>query len=174
MNWLISPRIRSFVALAGVASLLLNLALIVPAIYMLQVFDRVFSSRSMETLVMLSVFALLALILGFCMDRARTLLLARAGRIDDEALSTQALAAVLKESACARLRTDRTAVQDIARMRSFLASPAINALFDAPWLPVYLVVMFALHPALGWTAVGSALLLFALGCFTEHFIRADA
>src|SRR5262245_49338764 len=51
MNWLLSPRIRSFIALAAAASLLLNLAMIVPAIYMLQVFDRVFSSRSMETLV---------------------------------------------------------------------------------------------------------------------------
>ena len=160
--------------LAGAASLLLNLALVVPAIYMLEVFDRVFSSRSIETLVMLSVLALLALALGFCMDRARSLLLARAGRLVDETLSSQALAAVLRESACARLRADRTAVQDIARMRSFLASPAINALFDAPWLPIYLLVMFALHPALGWAAVGSALLLFALGCFTEHFVRADA
>jgi ABC-type protease/lipase transport system fused ATPase/permease subunit len=84
------------------------------------------------------------------------------------------LAAVLSESACARLRADRSAVQDIARMRSFLASPAINALFDAPWLPIYLLVIFALHPALGWTAVVSALLLFALGLFTEHFVRADA
>jgi PrtD family type I secretion system ABC transporter len=174
MNWLLSPRIRSFIALAGAASLLLNLALIVPAIYMLQVFDRVFSSRSMETLVMLTALALLALALGFCMDRVRSLLLARAGRVVDEALSSRALAAVLTESACARLRADRTAVQDIARMRSFLASPAINALFDAPWLPVYLLVMFALHPALGWTAVGAALLLFALGCFTEHFVHADA
>ncbi len=174
MSWLLSPRIRSFIALAGAASLLLNLALVVPAIYMLEVFDRVFSSRSIETLVMLSALALLALVLGFCMDRARSLLLARAGRVVDEALSSQALAAVLSESACARLRADRSAVQDIARMRSFLASPAINALFDAPWLPIYLLVMFALHPALGWTAVASALLLFALGLFTEHFVRADA
>jgi PrtD family type I secretion system ABC transporter len=174
MNWLLSPRIRSFIALAGAASLLLNLALIVPAIYMLQVFDRVFSSRSMETLVMLTALALLALALGFSMDRVRSLLLARAGRVVDETLSSQALAAVLRESACARLRADRTAVQDIARMRSFLASPAINALFDAPWLPIYLLVMFALHPALGWTAVGSALLLFTLGCFTEYFVHADA
>ena len=173
MNWLLSPRIRSFIALAGGASLLLNLALVVPAIYMLEVFDRVFSSRSIETLVMLSALALLALILGFCMDRARTLLLARAGRVVDEALSRQALAAVLSESACARLHADRSAVQDIARMRSFLAGPAINALFDAPWLPIYLLVMFALHPALGWAAVVSALLLFVLGLFTEHFVRAD-
>jgi ABC-type protease/lipase transport system fused ATPase/permease subunit len=69
MNWLLLKPIRPFITLAALASLLLNLALVVPSLYMLQVFDRVFSSRSIETLVMLGLFALLALGLGFCMDR---------------------------------------------------------------------------------------------------------
>ncbi|MDH3210185.1 MAG: type I secretion system permease/ATPase, partial [Burkholderiaceae bacterium] len=112
--------------------------------------------------------------LGFCMDRARGMLLRRAGRVVDEALSQQALTTVLTESATARLRADSTAVQDIARMRGFLASPAVSALFDAPWLPIYLLVIFALHPALGWTALVSAAVLFALGLFTERYVRGDA
>src|SRR5688572_5970020 len=95
MNWLLSKPIRPWVALAALASLLLNLALLIPALYMLQVFDRVFTSRSIETLLMLSVLALLALGLAFAMDRARSLLLSRAGRSVDEALSAQALAAGL-------------------------------------------------------------------------------
>jgi PrtD family type I secretion system ABC transporter len=173
MNWLLSPRIRPFIALAAGASLLLNLALVVPSLYMLEVFDRVFSSRSVETLVVLSALTLLALGLGFCMDRARSLLLARAGCVVEEALTPPALSAVLSEAATARFRTDRSAVQDVARLRSFLAGPAVQALFDAPWLPVYLLVIFALHPALGWAAVFSALVLFTLGLFTERFVRAD-
>ena len=68
MSWLFARQLRPFVLLAGAASLVLNLALLVPALYMLQVFDRVFASRSVETLVMLSLFALLALGLGYCMD----------------------------------------------------------------------------------------------------------
>ena len=92
MNWLLLKPIRPFITLAALASLLLNLALVVPSLYMLQVFDRVFSSRSIETLVMLGLFALLALGLGFCMDRARPQLLARAGRAVDEWLSATALA----------------------------------------------------------------------------------
>jgi PrtD family type I secretion system ABC transporter len=169
-----SPRLRPFIALAAGASLLLNLALVVPSIYMLEVFDRVFSSRSVETLVMLSLLALLALGLGFCMDRARSLLLARAGRIVDESLSPPALAAALKDAATARGGTDRSAVHDIARLRGFLAGPAVHALFDAPWLPLYLLVIFTLHPALGVAAVLAAAMLFALGLFTERFVRADA
>ena len=173
MNWLLLPRLRPFVALAATASLLLNLALVVPSLYMLEVFDRVFSSRSVETLTMLSALTLFALLLGLCMDRARAWLLARAGRIVDEALSQPALAAALNESATARLRADRSALQDIARLRGFLASPAVHALFDAPWLPIYLLLIFTLHPALGAMAVVSALALFALGLGTERFVRRD-
>ena len=99
MNWLLLKPIRPFITLAALASLLLNLALVVPSLYMLQVFDRVFSSRSIETLVMLGLFALLALGLAFCMDRARQQLLARAGRAVDEWLSATALAAALKDAA---------------------------------------------------------------------------
>ncbi|MCW7542125.1 type I secretion system permease/ATPase [Aquabacterium sp. A7-Y] len=173
MNWLLTPRLRPFIALAAAASLLLNVALLMPSIYMLQVFDRVFSSRSLETLVMLTVLAALALGLGYCMDRARSVLLARAGRIVDETLSPPALEAALHESATARHRTDRSAVQDITRLRGFLGSPAVHALFDAPWLPIYLLVIFALHPALGWAALASALVLFGLGLYTERHTRAE-
>src|SRR3954463_530599 len=72
MSWLFVAQIRPFVLLAGAASLLLNLALLMPSIYMMQVFDRVFSSRSLETLAMLSAIAFLALGLGYCMDIVRS------------------------------------------------------------------------------------------------------
>jgi PrtD family type I secretion system ABC transporter len=173
MNWLLLPCLRPFIALAALASLLLNLALVVPSLYMLQVFDRVFASRSIETLAMLSVLALLALLLGFCMDHARGVLLAKAGRIIDEALSPQALAAALAESATTRLRADRSALLDIGRLRGFLSGPAVHALFDAPWLPIYLMVIFALHPSLGVAATASAAALFAFGLFTQRLLRVD-
>ncbi len=173
MDWLALPRLRPFVALAALASLLLNLALLVPSLYMLEVFDRVFASRSVETLTMLSALALLALLLGFAMDRARGLLLAQAGRIVDESLSPPALTAALADTAAARADADRSALLDIGRLRAFLAGPAVQALFDAPWLPVYLLVIFALHPVLGIAATASAAALFALGLFTERFVRAD-
>lgn len=174
MNWLLSIPIRPFVALAALASLLLNLSMLVPALYMLQVFDRVFTSRSVETLVMLGLFAVLALVLAFAMDRARSLLLARAGRSVDDLLSAQALAASLKDTARGGADPGRCGLADIARLRGFLAGPAVQALFDAPWLPIYLAVIFMLHPALGWTALVSAGLLTVLGLSSERLIRDDA
>ena len=71
MDWLFARQIRPFMKLAALASLLLNLALLAPALYMLQVFDRVFASGSIETLVMLSVPLLIMLVLGYYMDAAR-------------------------------------------------------------------------------------------------------
>src|SRR5215471_11155038 len=71
MRWLFTRSLRPFVLLAAGASLLLNVAMLVPSFFTLQVFERVFASRSIETLVMLSVLTLLALGFAYCMDTAR-------------------------------------------------------------------------------------------------------
>lgn len=173
MHWLLMPATRPDLMLAALASLLLNLALLVPALYMLQVFDRVFSSRSIETLVVLGVAAMGALGLAFAMDRVRARLLARAGLAVDEALAGAALNATL--DGAARSTADGPAagaLGDIGRLRQFLAGPAVQALFDAPWLPVHLLVIYALHPALGWAAAASAVCLLAMGLLSESRLRA--
>jgi PrtD family type I secretion system ABC transporter len=173
MRWLLAPSTRPFIATAALASLLLNLALLAPALYMLQVFDRVFASRSVETLGLLTLLAVLALGLAFVMDRARTLALAAAGRAVDAALSASAVEALLVDAATARGRVDSQAVHDVARLRGFLGGPAVQALFDTPWMPLYLGVIYALHPALGLTAAVAAALLLGLGLLTERLLRGD-
>ncbi|MGE5794655.1 MAG: type I secretion system permease/ATPase, partial [Bacteroidota bacterium] len=87
MRWLFARQLRPFVLLAGAASLVLNLVLLVPALYMVQVFDRVFASRSVETLVMLTAITVVALALGYCMDTVRARALAWAGGALDRRLS---------------------------------------------------------------------------------------
>lgn len=174
MRWLLAPTIRPFIATAALASLLLNLALLAPALYMLQVFDRVFASRSIETLALLTLLAAGALLLAGAMDRARALALDAAGRALDAALAPSALHALLVDAAIGRGRLDRQALQDVARLRGFLGGPAVQALFDAPWLPLYLAVITALHPALGALALAAAGLLFGLGLVSERLLRAPA
>ena len=156
MRWLFVPQLRPFVLLAGGASLVLNLALLVPALYMLQVFDRVFTSRSLETLAMLTIIALVALALGYCMDAARTRALAWAGRALDRRLSPAALASVLRQSAAQPDRADLDGLRDVTQLRTFLSGNGIQALFDAPWVPVYILVIGAMHPALGAAALAGA------------------
>src|SRR5688572_31410527 len=99
MHWLLAQQIRPFIKLAAVASLALNLALLAPALYMLQVFDRVFASGSIETLVMLSVPLLIMLVLGYYMDAARARTLAAAGRRVEACLAPAALGNALQQAA---------------------------------------------------------------------------
>lgn len=174
MRWLFVARLRPFVLLAGTASLLLNLALLMPSIYMMQVFDRVFSSRSVETLTMLSALAFLALALGYCMDIVRSRALGWAGRALDRRLSPAALASVLRETAGVAGRANTDVLRDIAQLRAFLSGSGINALFDAPWLPIFLLVIGLMHPLLGLAAAIGACLLGVLAIVNEKLMRGRA
>lgn len=162
MRWLFAPQLRPLVLLAGAVSLVLNLALLAPALYMLQVFDRVFASRSVETLLMLSALAATALGLAYFMDTVRAGALAWAGRALDRRLSPAALGSVLRHAASPSGRPDGDVLRDIAQLRSFLAGSGVLALFDAPWVPVYVLVIGLMHPVLGVTAALGAGLLAAL------------
>ena len=102
MNWLFVKRLRSFVLLAAAASLVLNVALLMPAIYMMQVFDRVFTSSSVETLLMLGLITLLFLVLGFFIDTVRARALAWAGRSLDRELAPAAIRSSLQQAAAGR------------------------------------------------------------------------
>jgi PrtD family type I secretion system ABC transporter len=174
MRWLFVPHIRPFVLLAALVSLVLNLALLMPSLYMLQVFDRVFGSGSVETLAMLTVIVALALALGYCMDAVRARALACAGRALDRRLSPAALASVLREAASPGRAQDAETLRDIGQLRAFLGSSGIQALFDAPWLPIYLAVIALMHPLLGTAAAVGAFLLAALSVLTERLTRQQA
>jgi len=171
MRWLFAKQLRPFVMLAAAASLVLNLALLAPALYMLQVFDRVFASRSIETLVMLSLLAVLALGLAYFMDTARARALAWSGRALERRLAPAALESVLREAAAPSGRADGDLVRDIGQLRSFLAGSGIYALFDAPWVPIYVLVIALMHPVLGLTAAVGASLLAAIALLTEKLTR---
>ena len=174
MNWLFAPQLRPLVLLAAAVSLVLNLALLAPSLYMLQLFDRVFASRSIETLVMLTLLAVLALALAYFMDTVRASALAWAGRSLDRRLSRIGLASVLRDAAAPSGRPDSDVLRDIAQLRSFLGGSGIQALFDAPWLPIYLAVIAMMHPVLGLTAALGAGLLAALAVLTEKLTHGNA
>ncbi|MBS0418142.1 MAG: type I secretion system permease/ATPase [Proteobacteria bacterium] len=172
VKWLLASRLRPFFLVAAAASMILNLALLVPSIYMYQVFDRVLASRNNETLLMLSVLAGLALFLGYFGDSVRSTALGLAGRTVDRFLSPIALEDSLKRAASRAGRADTEVLRDIAQLRAFLNGSAVLALFDVPWLPVYLVVIALMQPVLGLIAMLGVMLLLALALLTERFTRA--
>jgi PrtD family type I secretion system ABC transporter len=174
MSWLFARRLRSFVLLAAAASFVLNIALLMPAIYMMQVFDRVFTSYSVETLLMLGLITLLFLVLGSFVDTVRTRALAWAGRSLDRRLAPAAIRSSLQEAAVAPGRADTDALRDIAQLRTFLSGPGVLALFDAPWATLYVALITLMHPLLGLTSALGAVVLVALGVITDRLTREAA
>lgn len=171
MKWLFSPALKPFVLLAGVSSLVLNLAMLVPSLYMLQVFDRVFSSRSLETLTMLTLLAAASLVLMYLMDTARAGALYWAGKILDGRVGPLAIHKLLEDASRPHLKSNVHAARDVSLLRAFLTGNGIFALFDAPWLPIYLFVIYLLHPILGLCATVGAVLYFLLALLNERLTR---
>ncbi|MFL9907802.1 type I secretion system permease/ATPase [Paraburkholderia sp. RL17-337-BIB-A] len=123
-----------FAALFGIAS---NLLVLTPTLYLLQVYDRVLPSRSLETLAMLVIFMAIALFMMFAVDVVRSLLLADLGRQLADRLDRLALAARVETFARRSPRPDLATSQDVAALRSFLSGAAVIALLDLPWLFVW-------------------------------------
>ena len=150
-------RFRPFFAFAGLFSLAINLLLLVPPLYMLQVFDRVLASRSGETLLMLTVAAVTALLLMALLEVLRARLLAAAGAALDQSLGPRVLDGLLAQTARLSGGAYLNGLRDVNTLRSFLGGAGLMALFDAPWLPIFLLVIFLFHPLLGIVALVGAI-----------------
>jgi PrtD family type I secretion system ABC transporter len=172
MRWLFAPALRPLTLLAGAASLVLNLTMLVPALYMLQVFDRVFASGSFETLVMLTLIAVLGLVLMYFMDTTRASALAAAGKALESRFGPKTIALLIQDASRFGGARHANIARDAGLLRTFVTGSGIFALFDAPWLPLYLLLIFLFHPLLGAVATGSALLLFALVVLNERLTAA--
>jgi len=164
-------RFRPFFLYAGLFSLCINMLLLAPSLYMLQVFDRVISSRSNETLVMLTLVTAGALVVMAMLDLLRARLLAAAGVALDALLGPRVLDGLLDNAAKLGGTEYVHGLRDVSILRGFLTGSGIFALFDIPWLPFYILVIFIFHPLLGVVALVGATLLLVLAYFNEKLTR---
>jgi ABC-type protease/lipase transport system fused ATPase/permease subunit len=167
-------RCRRQLLAVGLFSLCVNVLMLTSALYMMQVYDRVLASGSTPTLVLLSVIALGALGVMAALDAVRSRVLGRLGTWFEAHLAPEALARGL-EAALSDLPYRAEALRDLGVIRAWLTGAGMLALFDAPWVPIYVAAIYLIHPMLGHTAVAGALLLFALArlneVLTQHQIR---
>ncbi len=166
-------RFRPFFLYAGLFSFFINLLLLVPSLYMLQVFDRVIPSRSDETLVVLTFGSLVCLLIMMVLDLLRARLLTSAGVALDRKLGPLVLSGLLSNARRPGASDYSLGLRDVNTLRTFLTGTGIFSLFDAPWLPVYLVVIALFHPVLGIVALIGALLLLGLGYLNEKLTRSS-
>lgn len=158
-------------ALVGLFSFFCNLAMLVVPLYMLQVYDRVLTSGSTDTLVLLSALAFGLLLLNGLLEVARSRILVRIGAKLDAALSSTLFAATFGSRLNGSEDSPSEPLRDFDKYRSFLTGPGIIALFDAPWTPIYLGIIFLLHPLLGTVALFGAFAITGLALFSEFYIR---
>lgn len=153
---------------AAVFSALVNLLYLAPTIYMMQVYDRVVPTGGLTTLLLVTVVVVFALATLALLDWLRGRLLLRAGMRLDRLLTARILARVVDLQG----RQPQTqALREFDNVRGAVSGPGALALFDAPWTPLYLVVCFMVHPAIGiLTLVGGAILL-ALAVLNERDSR---
>ena len=163
----------AFVAV-GLLTALVNILMLTGSVYMLQVYDRVLPSRSVPTLVVLSIALLGVYALLGTFDWARQRILARIGVMLDQALSGPVLAGILRVTTRGQDNVGLQPSRDLDTVRSFLSSLGPTALFDLPWVPLYLWLCFLLHPLLGWTLVVGAVILMAMTALTELRTRGPA
>lgn len=155
--------------LSGVAlfSAIINILALAPSIYMLQVYDRVLSGHSIMTLAMLTLMVAICYALSALLERYRNAIVVRLGMRFDWQLSQRLYKAGLEDALRDGGRHASVVLNDVTHLRQFVTGGAIFALFDAPWFPVYLFVMFLFHPWLGTVALLGALLLVVLAVVNQ-------
>lgn len=150
-------------------SLVINILLLMPSIYMLQIYDRVLTSRNETTLLMLTLVMLGLYALEAAMEFVRSRILVRASVAMDVSLSSRVFDASFERHLQGRGGSPAQAIGDMTNIRQFLTGQGLFAFFDAPWTPIYLVVIFLLNPWLGVFALVGALLLAVMAYITERF-----
>jgi ATP-binding cassette subfamily C exporter for protease/lipase len=155
----------------GAFSFAINLLMLAPAIYMMQIYDRVLSSRNEITLAMLTVLLIGLYGLMGMLEWVRAKILVRVGTKLDFMLHERAFYAAFTQNLKREGGTPAQAIHDLTNIRQFATSSAIFAFFDAPWVPLFIIVIAMIHPVLGYFSLFAAVTLFVMALLNEVYTR---
>lgn len=162
---------RNSLVIVFALSFFVNLLSLTVPLYLLQVYDHVLSSRSLDTLVMLTFIVVVALAVHAVLEALRRGMLARIGTWLDDRLQAPVLVAAVHSA----LRSDPAAAaqawRDLGGLRSFFGGTACAALFDLPWTPIFILAMILVHPLLGIIGFLASMMLFGLALLNEMATR---
>ncbi len=155
----------------GVFSAVINMLMLMPAIYMLQLYDSVLTSRNETTLLMLTLIMLGAYIFMGALEYVRTFVLIRVGAQLDAKLNKRVYTAAFEQNLKQGDSNAGQALKDLTSIRQFMTGNALFAFFDAPWFPIYVFVIFMFHPWLGIFAICGTTVLIILAYINEKISR---
>ncbi len=178
-EWLRTPVFKSaleacrrHLLFAFLFSALLNLLFIAPMLYMLQVYDRVIPTGGKTTLLFITLVLIFALGTLALLDSVRMRLLSRASVRLDRVMSGAIIEATLKRPEISSQRLAKQALREFDVLRQVITGPAIVSMFDSPWVPVYVLIAFLIHPWIGALAVAGAVLSLILAWNNEKATNA--
>ncbi|MBY6266410.1 type I secretion system permease/ATPase (plasmid) [Azospirillum sp. 412522] len=155
----------------GLFSGVSNILMLTGPFFMLEVYDRVLPSHSVPTLVALSVLALLLFLFQGIIDLIRSRVLVRISLRLDEMLGRRVLGAIIALRTRVPVDNGLQPLRDLDQIRGFLSSGGPTALFDLPWIPIYIAICFLFHPWLGGVVLGGAVALFMLTLVSDVATR---
>lgn len=161
---------KGYFATAAMFSLAINLLYLAGPLYMMQVYDRVISSASQITLLMLTMVLLLGYAALAGLDAVRARVLTRASVRLDHQMAPRVMIAVIDRTARGG-STRSQLLRDFDTFRQFITGAGVHAVFDLPWAPIYILVIFALHPLLGAFALACCIVLVLLALINELAVK---
>ncbi len=159
---------RSSFFSVGLFSMFINLLMLVPAFYMLQVYDRVVTSGSIPTLVMLTIVMVLLMVTMGALEWVRSRIMVRVSTRIDTLLGSRLYDASFKQALYSGgMNANAQPLSDLTGLRQFLTGNGLFAFFDAPWVPIYIAIMFMFHPWFGIMAIISVIVLSTIAVINE-------
>lgn len=156
----------------AVFSAVVNLLMLTGPLFMLQVYDRVLGSRSSSTLLVLFVIVIYLYVLMGVLDYVRGRILDRIGARLQSDLDRRVLDASLRQAEDPSNAANGAAgLRDLGQVQALFASPALGSIFDLPWTPVSILVLFVFHPLMGWFGIACAVLVLILAIANQRMTR---
>ncbi|MEQ9126179.1 MAG: type I secretion system permease/ATPase, partial [Alphaproteobacteria bacterium] len=163
---------RKAFAAVFVFSLAINLMMLIVPIYMMQMYDRVIASRNVDTLLLLTIIAIAGLLAMSLVEMMRSRIMVRLGEWVDRSLSGPVLSGGMNDSLRAGGLNGAGGLRELNTLRGFLTGAGIFPLLDAPWVPIFVAIIFMVHPVLGYIAVGGAVIIFLFALANDLWTRA--
>ncbi len=162
---------KSVFITVGLFSAILNLLMLVPSLYMLQVYDRVLSSRNEATLLMLTLIVVGAYLILGGLEYVRSFVLIRLSSKLDMVLNKRVYTAAFEQSLKSKGINAGQSLQDLTAIRQFVGGNGLFAFFDAPWFPIYILIIFLFDTSLGLFALAGSIVLIVLAVISEYISR---
>ncbi len=155
----------------GFVSMFTNILMLVSPLYMLQLYDRVLMSRSVDTLILLTIIVVILFITYGLLEMVRSRLLVRIGNRFDLMLSNRVFNSLFVLANQFPSKASSQPLTDLTTVRQYMSSHAVFGFFDSPWIPIYIIVLFLFHPLFGYFAIFSAIILTIISILNQKLTK---